>query len=82
MPALAEKCSEWELCMNTPIEVKVKTIKNVANLIAQSVDSFITQLSYISMAFMSLILVLFFKYGLPTMVTIVRNEMPQGANMQ
>ncbi len=51
------------------------TVKNVANLVAQTVDSFILQLSYTSMAFIALVLILIFKYGLPAMINIVHTEM-------
>ena len=77
VPGLRDQCNEWELCMNTPIENKVMALKNVANLIAQTVDGFITQLSYVSMAFISFIILLFFVYGLPSMVAIVHAEMRQ-----
>lgn len=74
MPALRAKCEEWELCMNTAMASKVMTLKNVANLTAQTLDTFISQLSYVSMGFIALVLILFFMYGLPTMVSIVQTE--------
>ena len=75
VPALKPLCEEWELCMNTPLESQVMNVKNVANLIAQTVDSFILQLSYTSMGFIALVLILVFKYGLPAMINIVHTEM-------
>jgi len=63
--------------MNTPIENKVMTIKNVANLIAQTIDGFIMQLSYITLGFIALLFILFSVYGLPSMVAIVHTEMQQ-----
>ena len=50
--------------MNTPIEIKVKNINMTTNLLAQSIDSFTTQLSYPSMALICLLLFLYAKYGL------------------
>ena len=80
VPGIRELCNEWELCMNTPIENKVMTIKNVANLIAQTIDGFIMQLSYITLGFIALLFILFSVYGLPSMVAIVHTEMQQHQN--
>ena len=34
VPAVEDLCQKWELCMNMPIEVTVKSMNNVANLVA------------------------------------------------
>jgi len=53
------------------------TVPSVANLIGEAIDGFVNQRSYLSMGFIALLLVLIFKYGLPTMWSIVHYEMQQ-----
>ena len=57
--------------MNMPIEVTVKTLNNVANLVAQSLNSFFAQLDNTSMAVLCFLLLLYFKYGVAQMVALM-----------
>ena len=50
--------------MNMPIEVKIRFIENVTKIIAKTMNSFVKELDYLSMALMSLMLILYAKYGL------------------
>ena len=76
VPAAVEHCKEKELCMNMPIEVTVKTVNNVANLCAQTLNSFFSQLDYTTMAVLCFMLLLYFKYAVASMIALMSSSTP------
>ena len=51
--------------MSTPIEVRVKTLKNIVILLSQTIEEFVQNLSLLAIGFCLAYLFLLFKYGFP-----------------
>ena len=77
--ALFSYCEEREICINTPISAKLKTVVSISGLMAEVLNGFSCKLTYDSLALTALVLFLivvggqFFKNNKPTKIELTLN---------